>query len=693
MRELPSDACPEGKAVALLTMHPRYISKSDFPFELLQAIGAEAIGSRSRVVKPDRWGIKKHPDEAITEQYFISAPREAFVRWTASLAGLNADSATASVIQEVEDFETVSGEHKLHSVPSVEEVLLEVVLHSFGAGNLVGAFGKYARRLGGEIIDEFRIEGRGLTFLPVRIAAQNVARLADFTFVRVARGMPQLRPYKPQMTRSTEGFSVSLPPLNAQGEGRAVIFDGGIPLAAQEALKTVVTVVDPDGIGPPIPELERHGLGVTSAFLFGSINQGEDIPPPVCAVDHVRVLGRNKAPRRDFMYLDVLRRIIDHLDANVGKYKFANISLGPDLPVEDNDVTAWTALLDEKFAGCVTYVTVAAGNSGERDGAAGLNRIQPPADGVNVLAVGSCDVAGETWERASYSSVGPGRTPGRVKPDGIDFGGSEYEAFNVLSGPKRAMGTAGTSFASPATLRTSAAVSLMLGKPLGLLALRALMIHRAVPHDIYGQEEVGWGRFDADPEQLITCEDDEALILYQGELPISQYLRCRLPLPDGPLVGDIAIGATLVISPEVDPNNASTYTRAGLEVVLRPHLEKFRKVKPGEKPPAEPKSQSFFSLTNLVGAGEAVLRDDAHKWEPCRRRFRNFRATSLKDPVLDVYYHHRANGAPIEGAKEIPYALVVSMKAKRMPDFYNRIARTFAKILVPLKPQVQVRIR
>jgi len=454
-----------------------------------------------------------------------------------------------------------------------------------------------------------------------------------------------------------------------------------------------VTLIEPAGIGNPVPAFEQHGLAVTSAFLFGPLQSGATTPPPICTVDHVRVLDNRTGANADVDYLDVLARIIEFLDSHQRSYQFVNISLGPDLAVLDDEVTAWTASLDERFAGGNLFATVAVGNGGERDQTAGLCRIQPPSDGVNVLAIGASDVTGASWQRAAYSSIGPGRTPGRVKPDGLIFGGSDSEPFYVLSNPKRAAGTTGTSFAAPMTLRTSAAVRVGLGDALGLLALRALTIHRAERHKSAGQVEVGWGRFETDPQLLMTCEDDEAIVLYQGELPIGEHLRCYLPMPDGPLVGDVFVSATLVISPEVDPSNPSSYTRSGLEASFRPNETKFRKPKKGQKPSSHAQTSTFFSQTKLFGKSERVLRDDGHKWEPCLSRSQKFRAKTLNKPAFDVYYHNRAAGAAVKKPQPIAYALIVGLRAPKLKDFYNRVVRAYSGILVPLKSQVQVQIR
>ena len=62
-------------------------------------------------------------------------------------------------------------------------------------------------------------------------------------------------------------------------------------------------------------------------------------------------------------------------------YQFVNLSLGPDLPIEDDEVHVWTASLDEHFSDGRTLVTVAAGNTGENDWDAGNAEFKLPRMG------------------------------------------------------------------------------------------------------------------------------------------------------------------------------------------------------------------------------------------------------------------------------------------------------------------------
>jgi hypothetical protein len=59
----------------------------------------------------------------------------------------------------------------------------------------------------------------------------------------------------------------------------------------------------------------------------------------------------------------VLERVQDVLESRP-KYDFVNLSLGPDWPIEDNDVHAWTAVLDRLFSDGLTLPVIAVGNSG-----------------------------------------------------------------------------------------------------------------------------------------------------------------------------------------------------------------------------------------------------------------------------------------------------------------------------------------
>ncbi len=687
---IPADACPGGEVVAVVTMHPRYISKSDFPEQLLKTVGVRAVGSRSTTVTPEAWGVKKHRDTAVTQQIFVAGEKKAFEEWASGIASWKETHEGAAELGHIEDIVAFSPDEKLHSIPTDREsVMLEVVLHNDQPGDVLKAFEAYAKRHDAQPLVARARTVQGLTFVPVKAPPQRARELAQFSFVRVARGMPALRPVHPTFIRGIAAKGVTLPNADASGGGKAVVFDGGLP--KNHGLDRWVTLIEPAGVGPAVPYLQQHGLAVTGALLFGHLD-GAAAVAPFCTVDHVRVLDDHTGKDADLEIIDALDRIVAHLSQHPDAYRYLNLSLGPSLPIEDDDVTVWTATIDDLFAQLNLVATVAVGNDGELDATSGLNRLQPPSDGVNILAVGACDSVGAPWQRAPYSCVGPGRSPGFMKPDGVEFGGSDQEPFFVLSkgAPAQLIGVTGTSFAAPLALRTITGIDATLLATLSPLTLRALMIHRA-DRAGHSASEVGWGRFESDIAQLLTCEDHEAVVVFQGELPVGEHLRSPLPLPKGPLTGDVTISATLLIAPAVDPQHATAYTRSGLEISFRPDSRKYR-VADGRQS-AHPKTKPFFSRKNMYGASEADAREDGHKWEPCRKNTRKYRSSSLHEPCFDIYYHHREGTTKATDPQPIPYALIIGISAPKMRDFYPRVVRTYANQLIQLRPKVQIQVR
>ena len=96
-----------------------------------------------------------------------------------------------------------------------------------------------------------------------------------------------------------------------------------------------VTGRDAPGLGNPTDEYLDHGLNVTSALLFGSVDPDSEAPVPFAHVDHFRVID-DKSGKDPFELYDVIRRIESIL--NQRDYSFVNLSIGPSLPIEDDEV-------------------------------------------------------------------------------------------------------------------------------------------------------------------------------------------------------------------------------------------------------------------------------------------------------------------------------------------------------------------
>ena len=561
-----------------------------------------------------------------------------------------------------------------------------MVLHTSGIPNpdhILQAFEAYARSLNLRPDLDRRFEVGGLCFLPLPAPRSSIPAISQFTFLRATREMPALRPLRPMLRASArpKPFAIALPagrPVDPQL--RAAVFDGGIP--GDGAFEPFAELHEPAGISNPVAEYVEHGTGVTSALLFGPLEKGLPASRPYGAVDHFRVLDDATAGDPHELY-DALKRIRDVLQSRM--YSFVNLSIGPALPIEDHEVHAWTAVLDELLSDGETLTTVAVGNQGEADWDSGNARVQVPSDSVNSLAVGAADTRGPVWKRASYSCIGPGRSPGLVKPDVVAFGGVGGEPFFAFDPSLRlAVPQTGTSFAGPYALWMGMGVRAHFGTLLSPLAIRALLVHCSEPRDIPAAE-IGWGRIAQNLDEIVICPDGLARIVYQGELTAAQYLRTLIPLPSGTLAGMVTITATFCFASKTDPQDPSNYTRGGLDVTFRPHADKTDEGK------VHPTSQSFFRRTDYDK--EAELRYNAHKWETTLHRRRRFRASSLKEPFFDVHYQTRQAGKAVRGSEKIRFALIITVEAPKVRDLYDRVVQRYRTQLEPLRPIIEIPIR
>lgn len=693
LASLPQEACPKDQTVALVTLHPTYLAKTYYPADLLHAYGLKTVGSRAREVWPDKWTRKKPPASAVTSELYVSGPRQRFKQFAADIGHLQETAVGANDLIKIEDFRTEPSEEKLKPFRSQEEKpLLEIVLHAqpiVEDAFILDGFEAYLETLHLSLnLDRRRFFAEGLCFLPLRVPRELASEVVKFSFLRMAREMPRLRQFRP-VARATHGFSPFSCLLPTEGpidrDIRVAVFDGGVKADAK--LDRWVSGKDTKNLGAPVQEFQNHGTAVTSALLFGPLQDGVTADRPYASVDHYRVLDASTLKDDQSELYSVLERIQDILGSRP-KYDFINLSLGPDLPVEDNDVHAWTAVLDQLFSDGLVLPAIAVGNGGERDWASGNARIQTPADCVNAISVGGCDRIGAGWKRASYSSIGPGRSPGIVKPDGLAFGGSSKEPYWVLSAenPGAAMPITGTSFAAPTALRTAIGLRAHFGKLLSPLAIKALLLH-SCDDGGYDRTEVGWGRLPSDLKTIVSTDQHAAHVVYQGELRPAGWVRMQIPIPNEAMAGMVELAATFCFATPTDPQDPLNYTRSGLEVRFRPHDEKRKSATQ-----LHADSSHFFQVKDVY-VEERDLRADAHKWETTLHKRRSMRGSGLRNPVFDVHYNARIGGRNAKGADKIPYALVITIHSRGTRNLYDRIVQRYRTILEPLLPVVTIPIR
>ena len=629
----------------------------------------------------------EEPAPTPSTELYVAGPRQSLLRWAQHLNSNEPLGEGEDELIRIESIRVPTSAERLRRIPSHGDLLLEAVLHASNdpaAGYIVAGFEEYLNSLGVSLDLGRRLYAGGLCFLPIMASRNSLDALGDFSFLRVARQMPSLRVLTP-IERINKGLQFHCPLPTAgpiDPDLRVAVFDGGVALTSP--LKAWTRSIDGTSVGSPEPEFLEHGHAVTSALLFGPLLEDVVTPAPYAYVDHFRVLD-DKSSKNPLELYDVLHRIQDVLDSR--EYEFISLSIGPALPIEDDDVHPWTAVLDEHLAEGHALAALAVGNTGELDRASGNARVQVPADCVNALGIGAADTTGAKWKRASYSAMGPGRSPGIVKPDALNFGGSPREPFYVVhpTTPDQTAGVCGTSFATPAAMRMALGVRAHFGKRLSPLALKALLIHAAEDLPDGDRAEIGWGRIPNRIDDIVVCSDDSTRVVYQGELTPAGYLRAQLPLPVEDLPGRVDIAATFCFATMTDPQDPGNYTRSGLEIVFRPNADRF-----AHDDAVVAKSASFFGSTR--GIPEVELRRDAHKWETTLHRRVTKLGSTLKAPVFDIHYNARATGHATSSAPRIRYALVVTVRCPRVPDFYDRVLRAYATRLEALEPLIEIPI-
>ncbi|MFA6662023.1 MAG: S8 family peptidase [Bacilli bacterium] len=678
--KLSEKECPMDYAVETFTLHPSFIARSYYPSALFQVLELTPVGSRSVVVCPEKSTRKEGPKETETSQLFVAGKRKILRAIPDIINSFAPDSQEAKDVMKIECI----GVHvpvlnsvtkiKEDSVNSYFEIALQLPHENDDA--ILTSFFSYANELSIVCFQDHSFLSGNLKFIPIMGSKTNVLKLAKFTFVRVLRVMPQLREFPVQFVRTMPPITVSLPPIEPITDDiNVAILDGGLP-----SDNPITPWVSRYFKGDPDAEDDKkanfHGLAVSSAFLFGSLEPGEVKTHPYGTITHIRVIDRKTYEEDPLELYHTLGLIQDALLAH--QYTFVNLSCGPDLPVDDRDVHAWTSVIDDCLADGQTFMTIAVGNNGDQDKESGNARIEVPSDCVNAVSVGASDSLGEDWERASYSAIGPGRRPGVIKPDLLAFGGSPKQYFHVLLPGKSPSITPvmGTSFAAPLLLRTAVCIRATLGGSISVLAIKALLIDGA-DRNKREQREVGWGRIPSDPISLITCPDGISRIIYQGDLVAGKYLRAWIPLPAS-VHGTVHLKATLCYATEVDAENSDNYTEAGLDITFRPDISKTNKA--GDVA----LTKSFF--TNKLYEPENELRNDFWKWETVMCGEKSFRSTTLNRPCFYIHYNARENGMSVY-KKKIGYALVLTIETREIADITKKILDSYPQ-LIPVQPRI-----
>lgn len=685
---LPDDPAlaPNDVHVLQMVLHPKYLAKSYHPSGLLRAAGLSLVGS-----KPVRITTADDPDKGarLSRTLLVAGHRQSLEHFDSLLQDPDVrceEYAGIKDIVRIERIDNYAFDDKYHPAPS-NDAWYELVLHELDedlAPDNTQKFLELAERLGVNVEERMNFKANNLLYLPIRGPEEAVKRLAEYFSVRALRPMPRLGLSPISSARSIrEPVTLPEPPSTASQLGVAVL-DGGLPPD-----NPISSWVDYIKANPDADDDERfleHGLGVCSALLFGSLKSGQQ--PLRTRITAVRVLDSETRSDDPIAMYKVLNNIENVLESY--PFHYVNLSLGPDLPIEDDDVSTWTSVLDQILSSKDMLLSVAVGNNGEGDAESGNNRIESPGDAVNALGVGACDSEDVYWMRAPYSAVGPGRSPGIVKPDLVAFGGTEGNEFMVL-GPgtsPAAVPVMGTSFAAPNALRQAVRIREICGPEITPLVAKTLLIHAAERRKEDNMSEIGWGKVPSDATEIVTTEDGRALVIYKGSIRPGKIVRATIPVPPRLDHGDVKIRATFSFTCRVDPQSPDSYTRSTLEVTFRPDANR---IDEGKK---TARTDSFFSRNRMGTSSlypvEAGRRSDQGKWETVLHSERQFKAARLAKPVFDIHYNAREEGgASLSVTDKLEYALAITISAPKIGNLHQLILDAYPQ-LISLDPLLGV---
>ncbi|MFH1853259.1 MAG: S8 family peptidase [Candidatus Neomarinimicrobiota bacterium] len=684
---MPVLSLPKNIAVVSFVLHPEFMAMSYYPQTIFNELSVDIVGSKLIQIVPRRFSTEREMIPTFTIEYFVACNKNKLEAWPEIFNTFSANNKLRDELTRFEKFSSIRPIDKIKGgTLSTHNNKYEVVIHTDIQQEEIDinlSYNSYATTLG--VIPDLRrsISTNGLVFIPTVSRPEQIEQLANFSLIRAIRPMPRLRPHpiRQNIDDNANLFSIQLPtgvPIDPGLVG--AIFDGGI--RAKSPLITWTNPYETEGCLQTNPNYLEHGEKVTSSALFGHIQEDEEIPRPFGYIDHYRVLDNNIDQDEDLF--DVLIRIRDILQSNI--YEFVNLSIGPELPIEDDEVHVWTSVIDEILSNGNTLCTIAVGNGGELDPILRFNRIQVPSDSVNGLSVGSIDSTDDNWLRASYSSIGPGRSPGLIKPDVVAFGGSEDMPFNTINGDTLMNSpSVGTSFASPSVMRLGMGVRAHFGNLISILAIKTLLINCSTPNR-ENRHEIGWGKVPNNIEKLVICSPGSVRILYQGEILPGTVIRAKIPLPEEQISGNVNIKATLCYVSDTESNHIGNYTKAGIGVIFRPHEDKFR------EDSTVAITDSFFSAGNY--SGELELRMDSLKWETTMHSEKTKRGASLKGPVFDIHYMARESGRNARlFAPKLRYAMVIAVTVKNDNNIYNKITSRYRTQIRPLTPVINIPIK
>lgn len=554
-----------------------YSAKSYHPKALIRSMGATEIGTKKWSGMVNTKKGKKLKDG-----------KDIFIR-------VNEDNLNEleNIIASSEEF---LSQNLINEIRTVEEIYLdshesmldifsenwsagriEFVLHPFGEleSELIEKFKQLFSKNGGDVSTlKIRSYSPGPIFISAYLDKDTLKKMVNFNPLRTChplqfRGLPNIR------INNTEGFKLPIPPSEIfQSSIKVGVFDGGVELNSP-LVAPFISEHNPIETEKNLNYVQ-HGLGVAGTILYGDLrhySSTDQLQTPIINVDSYRVLPLLN--EKDFDLYDVID-VVEEVVPNRSDIKVFNLSIGPYGPIEDDYISRFTYVIDGLSKNGERLFVVAVGNDGELQN--GNDRIQAPSDTVNGLGVGAYTInSKQIKERASYSCVGSGREGSKIKPDILDFGGSETTPFHLIGvdGVNRYL-SAGTSFAAPLVAKKSAE---LIGRCniVDPLVAKALVINSAVHPEDKPDKYCGYGLVPDDVDEILGCTKNKVTVLYRNRILPKKYARLAVPVAGNlDYKGRVKIQWTISVATKPNAVNTEDYTSVTLEDTFYPHNNKFK---------------------------------------------------------------------------------------------------------------------
>jgi hypothetical protein len=603
LQALPEAALPDGYAVVENVLRSRFLRPHNYPRELLADLNLTVLGSKYCKIHPRRHRSDNHANIAPNQQHktislLVAGLKTDFSSMAERITNL--DLQAFNQIASLEAVRILEISEKLKTKDTSEIDDFEVFLQFLPERNDLfpcDHFRIFAESLGFQVLEELRGIADRVIFQPIRGPRANLPKLAEFAFLRHVVEATRLRNLKPLLTKTVtvpDGTSsVETPNHSLATDQKPGQTDGNLtpleipPALADESYDPGVAILDGGLINGPLldpwikennnvdPEAKfceggpAHGLAVTSAYLFGSLPEHGLLPTPYSKVSFFRILDTTTSHDSKYTMFKTLARI--KAIAETGKYRIINVSLGPNLSMDENRISAWSITFDMLAVKHNVLFIIAAGNNGIEHPnsfeALTTARLQIPGDCINHLAVGAVDHQGKGAKKTFYSPYGPGRNQA-PKPDVVAYGGVSEHPFRVLDSPEHIFirEVQGTSFASPSIMRTAVGLMVIGGPVLSNQSVKALLIHYADRGD-NNCFEVGWGQ-PPTAEVIADGNTGETRIVFQDKIFPGNRQLIVIPPPEGGWHGRFKLKGTLCYISHVSPLDPANYTLTALEAYL-----------------------------------------------------------------------------------------------------------------------------